>query len=138
MFARGKASLHTPPLLGRKSFEAKSRVSTTSKLVENKRLQVLYSHHLRKTGGRGRYRLVHTAYLPLRKPRGTKFNHSRTTSLFPASLIIPAHTRHPGGGGYSTFVVAELQIGHSIGKSAGLKARRYIGESGMGREELAP
>jgi hypothetical protein len=51
MFARGLVSLHTPPLLGRKSFEAKSRVSISSKLIENKRLQVLYFGHLRKTGG---------------------------------------------------------------------------------------
>ena len=60
MFARGLVSLHTPPLPGRKSFEAKSRVSISSKLIENKRLQVLYSGHLRKIGGRGSYRLVHT------------------------------------------------------------------------------
>jgi hypothetical protein len=78
MFARGLVSLHTPPLLGRKPSLVKSRVSISSKLIENKRFQVLYSGHLRKTGGRGSYRLVYTAYLPLRKPHGTKSHHSRT------------------------------------------------------------
>jgi hypothetical protein len=61
MFARGLSSLHTPPLLDLKSLKVKSRVSTTSKLIQTKRLQVLYSGHLRKTGGRGSYRLVQPA-----------------------------------------------------------------------------
>jgi hypothetical protein len=52
-FARGLVSLHTPPLLGRKPSSAKSRVSISSKLIENKRFQVLYFGHLRKTGGGG-------------------------------------------------------------------------------------
>jgi hypothetical protein len=79
-FARGWAYLHTacpersaffaPRVLHRgrraplpvpKNLEAKSRVSITSKLIESKALQVLYFGHLRKTGGRGSYRLVHTA-----------------------------------------------------------------------------
>jgi hypothetical protein len=63
-FARELLSLHTPPLLGRKSLKAKSRVSITSKLIQTKRLQVPYSGHLRKTGGRGSYRLVHTTHCP--------------------------------------------------------------------------
>jgi hypothetical protein len=54
-------SLHSPPLLGRKSSSGKSRVSISSKLIEIKGLQLLYFGHLRKTGGRGSYRLVHTA-----------------------------------------------------------------------------
>jgi|SRR5882724_5999274 len=87
MFARGLDSLHTLPILGRKSFAAKSRVSITSKLIENKRFQVLYFGHLRKTGGRG----------------------SRV------------------------FVVAELQIGHSIGKSAG-----PVEASGAQRTRITP
>src|SRR5713226_8798596 len=53
MFARGVVSLVTLPILGRKSFSVKSRVSITSKLIQTKRLQVLYFGHLRKTGGRG-------------------------------------------------------------------------------------
>jgi hypothetical protein len=91
MFARGSVSLHTAcpgrsavlasRVLHRgrrahlpvpKNLASKSSVSTTSKLIENKRLQVLYFGHLRKTGGRGSYQLVHTAYLPLRNPPGTE------------------------------------------------------------------
>src|SRR6267378_4087023 len=55
MLARGLVSLHTLPLLGRKSSSVKSRVSVTSKLIESKRLQVLHFGHLRKTGGWGSY-----------------------------------------------------------------------------------
>src|SRR5258708_31237100 len=73
MFARGWACLHMAHLPVPKSLAAKPCVSTSSKVIENTRLQVLYSGHLRKTGGRG----------------------SRV------------------------FVVAELQIGHSIDESAG-------------------
>ena len=54
-------SLHSPPLLGRKPSSVKSRVSTSSKLIEIKGLQLQYFGHLRKTGGRGSCRLVHTA-----------------------------------------------------------------------------
>jgi len=61
-----------------KSLAAKSSVSISSKLIEIKGLQLHYFGHLRKTGGRGSHRLVHTAYLPLRKPHGTKSHHSRT------------------------------------------------------------
>jgi len=55
MLARGLVSLHSPPLLGQKPSLVKSRVSITSKLIESKRLQVLYFGHLRKTGGWGSY-----------------------------------------------------------------------------------
>jgi hypothetical protein len=99
MFARGLVSLHTPPLLGRKSFEAKSRVSITSKLIENKPFQVLYFGHLRKMGGGG----VTGWYTPLIVPCGNLTELSPVipalTNLFPVSLIIPAHTRYPGEGG---------------------------------------
>ncbi len=54
----------TPPLLGRKPSSVKSRISISSKLIEIKGLQVLYFGHLRKTGGRGSYRLIHTARCP--------------------------------------------------------------------------
>jgi len=77
MFARGVVSLHTAHLPVPKTLASKSRISITSKLIEIKGLQLHYFGHLRKTGGRGSYRLVHTAYLRLRKPHGTKFNHSR-------------------------------------------------------------
>src|SRR6267378_7642340 len=93
MFARGWACLHTTHLPVPKIPAAKPCVSTTSKLIENKRLQVLYSGHLRKTGGRGRNQQIN--------------------------------------------IVAEPQSCHSIGKSAGIKDQRYIGESGTGRCRLA-
>jgi hypothetical protein len=60
-FARGLVSLHSPPLLGRKPSSVKSRVSISSKLIGIKGLQLQYFGHLRKTGGRGSYWLVHTA-----------------------------------------------------------------------------
>ncbi len=53
MFAREAASLHTAHVLVPKNLAAKSRVSTTSKLIETKGLQVLHFGHLRKTGGEG-------------------------------------------------------------------------------------
>src|SRR6266436_5472971 len=60
MFARGRACLHTAHLPVPKSLAAKPCISLTSKLIQIKALQVLYSGHLQKTGGRGRYRLVQT------------------------------------------------------------------------------
>src|SRR5258708_3290918 len=53
MLARGWACLHTARLPVPKIPAAKPCVSITSKLIENKRLQVLYFGHLRKTVGRG-------------------------------------------------------------------------------------
>src|SRR6266481_2642095 len=53
MFARGVVSLHTAHLPVQKTLASKSLVSITSKLIQNKGLQVLHSGHLRKTGGRG-------------------------------------------------------------------------------------
>src|ERR1700686_283733 len=76
MLARALVSLHTPPLLGRKPSSAKSRVSITSKLIEIKGLQLQHFGHLRKTGGRGSYRLVHTAHLPVPKSLAAKSNYS--------------------------------------------------------------
>ncbi len=70
-FADGRhctlSALHTRPLLGRKLSSGKSRVSITSKLIDIKGLQLHYFGHLRKTGGRGSYRLVHTTHHPIRK-----------------------------------------------------------------------
>jgi len=68
MFARAVVYLHAAcPELSRrahlpvpKNLAAKSRVSITSKLIEINGLQLHYFGHLRKTGGRGSYRLVHT------------------------------------------------------------------------------
>jgi hypothetical protein len=117
MFARGLVSLHAPPLLGRKSFEAKSRVSISSKLIEIKGLQLHYFGHLRKTGGRGSYRLVHTAYPRLRKPHGTKSRHSRTyeplsrKSNYSRTYAIP----RGGGSGHTTFRGKPAHPGTSCG-----------------------
>jgi hypothetical protein len=81
MFTRGWDCLHTARVPVPKIPAAKPRVSTSSKLIQTKGLQVHYFGHLRKTGGRGS----------------------------------------------PDFVVAELQIGHSIGKSAGIKASATLG-----------
>ena len=86
MFARGVLSLHTAcpepgrraPLSVPKTLASKSRISITSKLIQTKALQVLYSGHLRKTGGRGSYRLVHTANLPVQRGHAAKSCYSRT------------------------------------------------------------
>ena len=80
MFARGAVYLHAAcPERGRrvypesvrrahlpvpKSLTSKSSVSISSKLIETKGLQALCFGHLRKTGGRGSYQLVHTRHLP--------------------------------------------------------------------------
>src|SRR5882757_1197341 len=61
-------SIHTAHLPVPKSLAAKSRVSITSKLIQTKGLQVLHFCHLRKTGGRGSYGLVHTPPLVLNIP----------------------------------------------------------------------
>jgi hypothetical protein len=74
-FARGWACLHTAcPERSRRARlpvpkipAAKPCVSISSKLIEIKGLQVLHSGHLRKTGGRGSYQLVHTTDHPVRK-----------------------------------------------------------------------
>jgi hypothetical protein len=66
MFARGVVSLHTAHLPAPKTLTSKSRVSITSKLIQNTGLQALYSGHLRKTGGRGSYQLsiLHPLFPP--------------------------------------------------------------------------
>src|ERR1700731_1412570 len=78
MFARGVVYLHAAHLPVPKSLAAKSTVSVTSKLIEIKGLQLHYFGHLRKTGGRGSYRLVHTSPHLGRKPSSVKSNHSHT------------------------------------------------------------
>src|SRR6266702_8851385 len=60
MFARGAVYLHAAHLPVPKTLAAKSSVSTSSKLIETKGLQLQHFGHLRKTGGWGSYRLVHT------------------------------------------------------------------------------
>ena len=95
MFARGVVYLHVAHLPVPKNLAAKSSVSLSSKLIEIKGLQLQHFDHLRKTGGRGSYRLVHTAYLALQKPHGTKSHHSRTyepisrKSSYSRTYVIP-------------------------------------------------
>ena len=138
MLARGWLSLHTPPFPGRKCFAAKSRISISSKLIENKRFQVLYFGHLRKTGGRGSYRLVHTTDHPVRKS-------PPLTPAFPAlarplpNLIIFNELQSIGGRGSGHTMVrsqtgpllkaaaTQTQRPH-IQRRAGIKASGYIGE----------
>src|SRR5882762_4961687 len=105
MFARGVLSLHTAcPELGRraplsvpKTPTSKSRVSITSKLIETKRLQVLHSGHLRKTGGWGCYQFCQRLFRSPSFPRSFPpistlaslfFNHLRTLS-FSVSHLYP-------------------------------------------------
>ena len=117
MFARGWACLHSPLLLVPKIPAAKPRISITSKLIENKRYQVQYSGHLRKTGGRGNYQLP-TRH-PLFPPHSTlarppQLQRRRVTRLllsplFPlhtdpslVCLLFPLLTQKHGGGGMSS------------------------------------
>src|SRR5882724_11753982 len=86
MFARGVLSLHTAPLSVPKTLATNSRISITSKLIQTKALQVLYSGHLRKTGGRRSYRLVHAAHLGIERGLGAKSCYFRT------------YVTHRGGG----------------------------------------
>jgi len=97
MFARGVLSLHTAPLSVPKTPTSKSRVSITSKLIETKRLQVLHSGHLRKTGGRGSYQFCQQAFGSPSFPRSFPpistvaslfFNHLHTLS-FSVSHLYP-------------------------------------------------
>ena len=101
MFARGVVSLVIPPLLGRKSFSVKSRVSITSKLIQTKRLQVLYFGHLRKTGGRGellaRSDCSRTAPLPAFRQNSPKSNDSpRYAPLCRKSNVSPTYAKTGG------------------------------------------
>jgi hypothetical protein len=86
MFARGWACLHTARLLVPKIPAAKPCVSISSKLIENKRFQALYFGHLRKTGGRGSHRLVHTTDHLVRRSLHTPVRPSqKRTSPVPAT-----------------------------------------------------
>ena len=144
MFARGVAYLHTAQLPVPKSLAAKSCICPTSKLIQNKQLQLLHFGHLRKTGGRGSYRLVHAAHLPFHKGLTAESSYPRTghpmkdvhpepaEGFFSASSvplpspILPtlAHPsrksnlsrtyRVPGGGGNTGFLVRPI---HLVSKS---------------------
>jgi hypothetical protein len=131
MFARSVVSLHTTHLPVQKNLASKSCVSITSKLIETKGLQVLYFGHLRKTGGRGSYRLVHAARLPFQKGLAAESSYSRTghpikdvhpepaEGIFSDSssrLTKPAKSNYsctyrvPGGGGYTGFLVRPIRL----------------------------
>jgi hypothetical protein len=110
-FARGVLSLRTTPFSVTKTPPSNSRVSISSKLIQTKALQVLYSGHLRKIGGRGSYRLVHAAHLAVQKGLAVKSSYSRTEHadrMFSDSSVLlryfpkPNYSRTystPGGGG---------------------------------------
>src|SRR5258707_4125542 len=95
--ARGVLPFQTVQLLVPKTPTSKSRVSITSKLIENKPLQVLHSGHLRKTGGWGSYPLCQQEFGSPSFPRSFPpistlasffFNHLRTLS-FSVSHLCP-------------------------------------------------
>ena len=97
----GSVSYSSPPLLGRKHSSVKSRVSISSKLIVIKGLQLHYFGHLRKTGGRGSYRVVHRRLLPAIDSSASPARHApahRSFSgggpLLPTPLF-PLHTRIP-------------------------------------------
>src|SRR5258708_38827737 len=91
MFARGWACLRSAHLRAPKNLSAKPCVSLTSKLIEIKRLQVLYSGHLRKTGGRGSYQLVRISeWGPLSFRRSDACNSADRQAEVPARF-----DRHP-------------------------------------------
>src|SRR5882762_385717 len=89
MLARKLFSLSSAQLPDPKTPASKSPVSITSKLIQTKALQVLYSGHLRKTGGRGSYRLVHAAYSlraeasPVLNPKLAKLQPAASTRRVP-------------------------------------------------------
>jgi hypothetical protein len=87
MFARGAVSLHAAQLLVPKTLTSKSPVSITYKLIQNNGLQLHYFRHLRKTGGRGSYRLVHATHHPaeLRAHAQVRPSQKRTSPLCAAS-----------------------------------------------------
>src|ERR1700731_5052692 len=104
MFARKFLSLHTAQLPVQKTLATNSRISITSKLIETKALQVLHSGHLRKTGGRGSYRLVHAAHLAVQRGLAAKSSYSRT--LVPSAFREGYAT--PGGRGCTGLLVRPL------------------------------
>src|SRR5882762_8936273 len=97
MRARGVLSLHTAPISVPKTPASKSCVPITSKLIETEGLQLLYSGHLRKTGGRGSYPLCQRLFRSPSFPRSFPpistvaslfFNHLHTLS-FSVSHLYP-------------------------------------------------
>ena len=79
-----------------KTLPTNSLVSTTSKLIENKRLQVHSFGHLRKTRGRGNYPLIISYGVRFTLPQILSFQHVRTPSLTHSSTI--AYVKQGGRG----------------------------------------
>ena len=104
MFARGVVYLYAAHLPVPKSLAAKSTVSISSKLIEIKRLQLLYFGHLRKTGGRGSYRLVHT--LPLLDRNSLPLSPIIPTLARPSLNPFPCYI-FPATGGWVPLVYPE-------------------------------
>src|SRR6266404_1925709 len=103
MFARGWACLHTAQLPVPKHSAAKPCISITSKLTESKRLQYFKSFILvtyEKQGGGGVTDWYTWLIFTCENPTEVSSIIPAHTSLFPASPIIPAHARYPGGGGH--------------------------------------
>src|SRR5882762_912875 len=95
MRARGVLSLHTAPISVPKTPASKSCVPITSKLIETEGLQLLYSGHLRKTGGRGSYPLCQQefgspsfprSFPPISTLASLFFNHLHTLSFLGSQL----------------------------------------------------
>jgi len=104
MFARGVFSLHTTHLPVQKTLACKPRVSITSKLIQIKGLQLQYFHHLRKTGGMGSYRLVHTTHHLVRKRAGgpaTSLPETFFAPLLKTRFQIQPEELHPAAQGIS-------------------------------------
>ena len=123
---------------GRKPSSVKSRVSTSSKLIESKRLQVYYFGHLRKTGGRGSYRLVHAAQrssgvglkvLPRSLGPGAARGTQKTCSAGRRAPSAPV--KHAGRKERASFRAGKLQRGGK-GRAAALGMTEK-NKSGLGR-----
>src|SRR5260370_31314751 len=95
MFARGVLSLHTAPLSVPKTPTSKSCVSITSKLIETKRLQVLHSGHLRKTGGRGRGSYQFAKRYPARPSTLRATEHGPQSFYHSPACPEPSRSRSP-------------------------------------------
>src|SRR5271166_6963690 len=145
-FAREVDSRHTSPFPAPNSLAAKSCVSATSKPIENKQLQVHCFDHLRKTGGRGSYPLVHNGH-PTKvvhpEPAEGFFSDSDSpnpafrfnpapplsTRRFPKLLSIP-HMQTPTASPFPTSLTKKQggrAAGHTNSDSgvAGLKTGHY-------------
>src|SRR5260221_12560921 len=134
MNARGWVSLHTPPPPVPKIPSAKPCVSLTSKLIDIKRLQVLYSGHLRKTGGRGSYQLVQISeWGPLRFRKLDAWNSADRQGEVPARF-----DRHLPFAFETARLYLLLRICTVVGVCSVVLVRRDPGGRVAGIDEVAP